>query len=152
MPRKRRGGGRRFNSGGIDKPITMMITFILIGLMVSATLLIAGNRGIIVDAIAIQLDVEVWEISYFVYIMFLVMAVICDMITDRNGSFDTGDLLGMMLVVIMSVISFIGLQTINVGSISSAVALIITENNNWWLFYSLIIAVYIANKMLVKFH
>ena len=152
MPRKRRGGSRRLNNGGIDKPITMMITFILIGLMVSATLLIAGNRGIIVDAIAIQLDVEIWEISYFVYIMFLVMAVICDMITDRNGSFDTGDLLGMMLVVIMSVISFIGLQTINVGSISSAVALIITENNEWWLFYSLIIAVYIANKMLVKFH
>lgn len=152
MTRRRRGGGRRFNSGGIDRPITMMITFILIGLMVSATLLIAGDRGIIIDAIALQLDVEVWEIAYFVYIMFLVMAVIYDMLTDRNGSFDTSDLLGMMLVVIMSVISFIGLQTISVGNISTAVALIITENNEWWLFYSLIIAVYIANKMMVKFH
>jgi hypothetical protein len=149
MTRKRRGYR---NSMGMDKPITMMITFILIGLMVSATLLIAGDRGIVIDAIALQLDVEVWEISYFVYIMFLVLAVIYDMITDRNGSFDNSDLLGMMLVVIMSVISFIGLQTISVGNISTAVALIITENNEWWLFYSLIIAVYIANKMLVKFH
>jgi len=151
MTRKWRKRNRNYNIG-IDKPITMMITFILIGLMVSATLLIAGDRGIIIDAIALQLDVEVWEISYFVYIMFLVMAVIYDMITDRNGSFDNSDLLGMMLVVLMSVISFIGLQTISVGNISTAVALIITENNEWWLFYSLIIAIYIANKMLVKFH
>jgi len=151
MTRKWRKRNRNYNIG-IDKPITMMITFILIGLMVSATLLIAGDRGIIIDAIALQLDVEIWEISYFVYIMFLVMAVIYDMITDRNGSFDISDLLGMMLVVFMSVISFIGLQTIAVGNISSTVALIIAENNEWWLFYSLIIAVYIANKMLVKFH
>jgi hypothetical protein len=150
--RNRRHRGRGYNSGGIDRPITMMITFILIGLMVSATLLIAGDRGIIVDTVATQLGVDIWEISYFIYIMFLVVAVIYDMITDRNGSFDISDLLGMMLVVIMSVISFIGLQTIAVGNISIAVALMITENNGWWLFYSLIIAVFIANKMMVKFH
>jgi hypothetical protein len=148
MPRRRRYGGR----GGTDKPITMMITFILIGLLVSATFLIAGDRGIVVDAIASQLGVDVWEISYFAYIMFLMLAVIYDMITDRNGSFDINDLLGMMLVVIMSVVSFIGLQTIAVGSISAAVMLMATENNGWWLFYSLIIATYIANKMMVKFH
>lgn len=152
MGRKKRfkifkyGGG-----GGGGKPITMMITILLIGLMVSSMILIADSRGIIVDSIATQLDVSAWEIAYFIYICFLVLSVIYDMITDRNGRFGNEDLLGMMLVVILSIISFIGLQVIAVGSIESAVLLMQTENNGWWLFYSMIIAVFIANKMVVKF-
>lgn len=152
MVRRRRNHRSFGGGGGTDKPITMMVSILLVGLMVSATLLIANDRAIIVDKIATQLGATGWEIAFFVYISFLVLAVIYDVITDRNGGFGTEDLLGMILIVILPVISFIALQTISVGSISASVNLMITENNEWWFFYAMIEAVFIANKMMVKFH
>lgn len=133
------------------KTYTMMITFIFIGLMVSGTILIANDRQVLIDEIATQLNVEAWEIAYFTYICFLMLAVIYDMVTDRNGRMNAEDWLGMVVIILVSIVSFVGLQALSVGSIATAVNLMITENNNWWLFYSLIIGVYIANKMLVKF-
>ena len=38
------------------------------------------------------------------------------MITDRDARMGANDWLGMVLVVLISVISFIGLQTMEVGS------------------------------------
>ena len=137
--------------GKHDKTYTMMITFIFIGLMVSGTILIANARQVLIDEIATQLNVEAWEIAYFTYICFLMLAVIYDMVTDRNGRMDASDWLGMVIIVLVSIVSFIGLQALSVGSIATAVNLMVAENNNWWLFYSLIIGIYIANKMLVKF-
>lgn len=134
-----------------EKTYTMMITFIFIGLMVSGTILIADDRQVLIDELATQLNVEAWEIAYFTYICFLMLAVIYDMVTDRNSRMSAEDWLGMIISVLISIVSFVGLQALAVGSISTAVGLMATENENWWLFYSLIIGIYVANKMLVKF-
>jgi hypothetical protein len=42
----------------------------------------------------------------------LLIAVVYDMITDRNIHFDTNDILSMVMVGLISLFSFIALQTI----------------------------------------
>lgn len=139
----------RYRSGNYNS-ITMFVTMIFIGLLFSSTILIANDRGIIIDTIATELGIDAWEIAYLVYIMMLLIAVVYDMITDRSIHFDTNDILSMVMVGLISLFSFIALQTINAGSLSTAISAMQTENYSWWLFYTLIVVIYIANKFVVK--
>jgi hypothetical protein len=56
MTRKNRYRGGNYNN------ITMFVTMIFIGLLFSSTILIANDRGIIIDTIATELGVDAWRL------------------------------------------------------------------------------------------
>jgi hypothetical protein len=118
--------------------------------MVSITVLVAGDRGIIIDSVASELGVDVWEIGFGVYLMFMIAGVIYDMVSD-TGKFNPRDDFGdIIMVTLLSIFSYVGLSVIAVGSISGAVIAMQNENVGWSTMYAVIIAVYMANKFLVK--
>jgi len=128
----------------------MMFTFILIGVMFSTMILLASVNGVLFDEIAISLNVEAWEIAYMTYLMFLSLGVVYSMLNEKASRWGQSDFVDMSIIVLLSVISYLALQSIAVGSIATAVILMQTENQNWWLIYAGIMAVYIANKFMVR--
>ena len=128
----------------------MMFTFILIGLMFSITIILAGVKGLLFDEIANSLSVEVWEIAYMIYLMFLLLGVVYSMVNEKPTKWNQSDFADMFIIVLLSVVSYISLQTIAIGDLSTAVLLMQTTNQDWWLLYAGIMAIYITNKFMVK--
>jgi hypothetical protein len=132
-----------------QRPTEKMILIMLIGLMFSILIIFAGTRGILIDAIATQLDVEVWEIAHIMYFIFIIIGVSYAMLNDR-GRFTPADFQDIVLVVLISLISYTALNVINIGSISGGVTAMVTENIGWSTIYTLIITVYMASKFMKR--
>ena len=132
-----------------QRPVEKMYVIMLIGLMLSILIIFAGSRGVLIDAIALDLDVEVWEIAYLMYFVFIIIGVAYAMLNER-GRFNQSDFQDIVLVVLISVISYTLLNVVNVGSISGGITSMVTENIAWSTIYCAIIAFYMAGKMLKR--
>jgi hypothetical protein len=125
------------------------IVFMLLGLVCSIVVIHGGDRGIVIDSIASDLGVDVWELAFFTYLSFMVAGLIVSMLTTKKYQVDdiTESVVGMVILLLFSM--FI-LENLAVGTLATEITAMRDEFYEWWLIYAGMLAVEVTHLMMLK--
>ncbi len=131
-----------------------IITFMLIGLVGSLGIIIANNRGIIIDAVLTDMGttVQAWELAFSVYILCFSLGIFVDMVSSKRKYFDLqSDYQGIIFTLLLFIISIFLLQATSQGSIAiSEYSSMQTEFYNWYGYFTLAFIAYLINIFVQK--
>lgn len=130
-----------------------VITSIFIGLILSTFVLIGNDRGIIIDEIVADIggDTTAWQLAYFFYMLSLTTGVIFEMISHKRGSWNfRREVYENFMIVIVFLLSLWFLDEISIGVIQTEAHSMYTEFQQWYFYYTGIIALYMINKFVRK--
>jgi hypothetical protein len=125
------------------------IVFMLLGLVCSMVIIHGGDRGIVIDSVASDLGVPVWELAFFTYLSFMVAGLIVSLLTTKKYQVDdiTESVVGMVVLLMFSMFM---LENLAVGTMSTEITAMRDEFYEWWLVYSGILAVEVTHLMMLK--
>lgn len=124
------------------------IVFMLIGLVCSMVVIHGGDRGIVIDSVASNIGVPVWELAFMTYLLSIVCGLIVSLLTTKYYQVDsiTESVVGTVLIFMVSI--FI-LENLAVGTMGEEITLMRDEFYEWWLVFGGIMAVEITHLMML---
>ena len=126
------------------------IIFMFIGLVISSGVLIANDRGIIIDTLATDMDVPAWELAFSAYMIFFIGGIMVQMLSERSNGITNSDYLNVLITIMSPIFSMYALTGLANGSITTDATNMLTEFQSWYEYFAIIIAVYIGWFFVVK--
>jgi hypothetical protein len=130
-----------------------VITSIFIGLILSTFVLIGNDRGIIIDDIVSDIggDTTAWQLAYFFYLLSLTTGIIFEMISHKRGRWNfRKEVYENFMIIIVFLLSLWFLDEISIGVIQSEAQSMYAEFQQWYFYYTGVIALYMINKFVRK--
>ena len=126
------------------------LIFMFIGLVISSGILIANNRGIIIDTLATDMGVPVWELAFSAYMIFFIGGIMVQMLSEKSKRIDNSDYFNVLFTILLPIISLYALTGLANGSISGDITSMLTEFQSWYQYFGIVIIIYIAWFFIVK--
>jgi H+/Cl- antiporter ClcA len=131
--------------------VKSLFTFLLIGIALSIFVIVANDRTIIIDKFVTEWGLSgVWELAFFIYILFFACGIFYAMMNESHSYFTIEDWVETAVVILFTIVGLIILNTLEFGSIDVAITAMQTETVNWSMFFGALLVVYIVNKLIVK--
>jgi hypothetical protein len=130
-----------------------VLTSIFIGLILSTFILIGNDRGLIIDDIVSDIggDTTAWQLAYFFYLLSLTTGVVFEMISHKRGRWNfKKEIYENFMIVIVFLLSLWFLDEISIGVIQTEAQSMYAEFQQWYFYYTGIIALYMINKFVRK--
>ena len=130
-----------------------VITSIFIGLILSTFVLIGNDRGIIIDDIVSDIggDTTAWHLAYFFYMLSLTTGIIFEMISHKRGRWNMRkEIYENFMLVVVFLLSLWFLDEISIGVIQTEAQSMYVEFQQWYFYYTGLIALYLMNKFVRK--
>ena len=130
-----------------------VITSIFIGLILSTFVLIGNDRGIIIDDIVTDIggDTTAWHLAYFFYMLCLTTGIIFEMVSHKRGRWDMRkEIYENFMIIVVFLLSLWFLDEVSIGVIQSEAQSMYVEFQQWYFYYTGLIALYIMNKFVRK--
>jgi len=126
------------------------IIFMFIGLALSSGILIANNRGIIIDTLATDMDVPAWELAFSAYMLFFIGGIMVQMLSEKRKGIDNSDYLNVFITILSPIISMYALTGLAHGSIVTDATSMLVEFQAWYEYFAIVIVVYIGWFFIIK--
>jgi len=126
------------------------IIFMFIGLVISSGILIANDRGIIVDTLATDMGVPAWELAFSSYMIFFIGGIMVQMLSEKHKNIDNSDYLNVLITILSPIFSMYALTGLANGSIVTDATNMLVEFQAWYEYFAIVIVVYIGWFFIIK--
>jgi len=119
-----------------------MITVTFIGLLFALFLVVADDRGIVVDDIVTETGTPAWEYAFLTYVLFLTMGVIIESVgpsPDANHVILSAVGVGASMLILNAVVNS------TTGDIATAFTSIKDEFLEWFMYVGVLVGFYLIN-------